>query len=53
MTARKEELMEAYCSNDTIRRVLIPYLGKRVEGHWDEEMDADTYYSEEEALTPE
>jgi hypothetical protein len=52
-TARKEELIEAYYSNDTIRRALIPHLGKRVEGHWDEEIDADTYYSEEEALTPE
>jgi hypothetical protein len=33
MTARKEELMEAYCSNNTTRRALTPYLGKRVEGH--------------------
>jgi hypothetical protein len=51
MTVRKEELIEAYRSNDTIRRALTSYLGKRVEGHWDEEMDADTYYPEEEALT--
>jgi hypothetical protein len=50
-TARKEELMEAYRSNDTIRRVLTLYPEKRVEGHWDEEIDADTYYPEEEALT--
>jgi hypothetical protein len=33
MTVRKEELMGAYRSNDTIRRVSTPYLGKRVEGH--------------------
>jgi hypothetical protein len=33
MTTRKEELIEAYCSNDTIRRALTPYLGKRVEGY--------------------
>jgi hypothetical protein len=33
MTARKKELMGAHRSNDTTRRVLIPYLGKRVEGH--------------------
>jgi hypothetical protein len=32
-TVRKKKLMKAHCSNDTIRRVLIPYLGKRVEGH--------------------
>jgi hypothetical protein len=33
MTIRKEELIEAYCSNDTIKRALTPYLGKRVKGH--------------------
>jgi hypothetical protein len=33
MTARKKELIEAYYSNNTIRRALISYLGKRVEGH--------------------
>jgi hypothetical protein len=33
MTVRKEELIEAYCSNDTIRRALTPHSGKRVEGH--------------------
>jgi hypothetical protein len=32
-TARKEELIEAYCSNNVAGRALIPYLGKRVEGH--------------------
>jgi hypothetical protein len=52
-TVRKEELMEAHCSNNVAGRALIPYLEKRVEGHWDEEMDEDTYYPEEEALTPE
>jgi hypothetical protein len=30
MTVRKEELIEAYCSNNTIRRALTPYLEKRV-----------------------
>jgi hypothetical protein len=33
MTIRKEELIEAYRSNNTIRRVLIPYLEKRVKGY--------------------
>jgi hypothetical protein len=33
MTIRKEELIEAYYSNNTIRRVLISYLGKRVKGY--------------------
>jgi hypothetical protein len=33
MTARKEELIEAYCSNNVIERALTLYLGKRVEGH--------------------
>jgi hypothetical protein len=45
--------MEAYCSNNVVGRVLTPYSGKRVEGHWDKEMDKDTHYPEEEALTPE
>jgi hypothetical protein len=52
-TARKEELMEAHRSNDTTRRASTPHPGKRVKGHWDEEIDADTHYPEEEALTPE
>jgi hypothetical protein len=52
-TARKEELIEAYRSNNVAGRALTPYLGKRVEGHWDKEIDEDTYYPEEEALTPE
>jgi hypothetical protein len=50
-TARKEELMEAHRSNNVAGRALTPYLGKRVEGHWDKEMDEDTHYPEEEALT--
>jgi hypothetical protein len=33
MTIRKEELIEAYYSNNTIRRALTLYLGKRVEEH--------------------
>jgi hypothetical protein len=45
--------MEAHRSNDTTRRASTPHPGKRVEGHWDKEMDADTHYPEEEALTPE
>jgi hypothetical protein len=32
-TARKKELIEAYCSNNIAERVLTPYLGKRVEEH--------------------
>jgi hypothetical protein len=32
-TARKEELMEAHCSNNVAGRALTPYLGKKVEGY--------------------
>jgi hypothetical protein len=33
MTVRKEELIEAYCSNNVVKRALTPYLEKRVEEH--------------------
>jgi hypothetical protein len=32
-TTRKEELIEAYRSNDTTRRASTPHPGKRVKGH--------------------
>jgi hypothetical protein len=50
-TARKKELMEAYCSNNVAGRVLTPYPGKRIEEHWDKEIEEDTHYPEEKALT--
>jgi hypothetical protein len=33
MTARKEELIEAHCSNNVAGRASTPYLGKRIKGH--------------------
>jgi hypothetical protein len=45
--------MKAHCSNNVTERASTPHPGKRVEGHWDKETDEDTYYPEEEALTPE
>jgi hypothetical protein len=32
-TTRKEELIEAYRSNNVIERALTPHPGKRVKGH--------------------
>jgi hypothetical protein len=45
--------MEAHRSNNIAERASTPYLEKRVKRHWDKEIDKDTHYPKEEALTPE
>jgi hypothetical protein len=52
-TARKEELIEAHCSNNVAERASTPHPEKRIKGHWDKEIEEDTHYPEEKALTPE